>query len=36
MGRKHKRFAMDNGNWKELDSLLSMLTRPLRADADYE
>ncbi|KAG9516203.1 hypothetical protein KCU93_g9246, partial [Aureobasidium melanogenum] len=28
--RKHRKFAMDKGNWSQLDDLLSQLERPLK------
>lgn len=34
IGRKHRKFATTNDNWKELDSLLKELVRPLREDDD--
>jgi regulatory subunit for Cdc7p protein kinase len=30
LSRKHRRFAEKVENWKELDALLSQLSRPLR------
>ena len=27
-GRRHRRFALDSDNWKELDKLLEKLIRP--------
>jgi hypothetical protein len=33
LSRKHRRFAEKSENWKELDSLLSQLGRPLKGDS---
>ncbi|KIW04218.1 hypothetical protein, variant [Verruconis gallopava] len=30
VSRQHRKFAMDDSNWKELDDLLSLLVRPLK------
>ncbi|KAL4804373.1 Dfp1/Him1, central region-domain-containing protein [Aspergillus unguis] len=35
MTRKHRKFAMNNTNWAELDSLLFQLDRPLKEEYDY-
>ena len=32
VARKHRKFAMNNSNWTELDSLLSRIDRPMRVD----
>ena len=32
LGRKHRKFAITQENWRELDSLLKELVRPLRED----
>ncbi|MCJ1312297.1 hypothetical protein MMC25_005971 [Agyrium rufum] len=32
ISRKHRKFALDSGNWKDLDRLLADLVRPLRTD----
>ncbi|KAL9113496.1 MAG: hypothetical protein Q9187_007614 [Circinaria calcarea] len=36
LGRKHRKFAVDRENWKELDGLLKELVRPLREDRNDE
>ncbi|KAL4865585.1 hypothetical protein BDV12DRAFT_210995 [Aspergillus spectabilis] len=35
MTRKHRKFAANNNNWAELDSLLFQLERPLKEEYDY-
>ncbi|KAL4978783.1 Dfp1/Him1, central region-domain-containing protein [Aspergillus desertorum] len=35
MTRKHRKFAANNANWAELDSLLFQLERPLKDEYDY-
>ena len=34
VSRKHRRFADDDGNWKQLDALLGQLTRRERYRLD--
>ena len=36
VGRKHRKFALNRDHWKELDSLLAQLGRPLRDDVTEE
>lgn len=36
LNRKHTRFAADPVNWRDLDHLLSKLTRPLVSQVDYD
>ncbi|KAL4885675.1 Dfp1/Him1, central region-domain-containing protein [Aspergillus karnatakaensis] len=35
MTRKHRKFAANNANWTELDSLLFQLERPVKEEYDY-
>jgi regulatory subunit for Cdc7p protein kinase len=30
ISRQHRKFAMDDGDWKELDDLLTQLGRPMK------